>query len=111
MGVEMKAALSSGVILFAAGLCFAQDIEYRTVALRGDAAPGTDPGTTFFSFEDPMIDDEGNTAFVATLFGTGVTSDNQRGLWVERDGVLTLVAREGFQAPGQPSGVVFDWII
>ncbi len=107
----MKLILAASILVGLPRMLLAQDIEYRTVVLRGHVAPGTSAGTTFFGFEDPMIDDEGHVAFMANLFGNDVNADNERSLWVERNGTLTLVAREGSQAPGFPAGVVFDRII
>ncbi|MCA9272474.1 MAG: hypothetical protein KDA31_05450 [Phycisphaerales bacterium] len=106
MRIGLVGLLFSGLI----GACHGQAIEYRTVALRGNVAPGTSAGTTFFGFEDSMVDSEGNVAFVAVLFGNDVNVNNERGLWAEHQGVLTLIAREGDQAPGMPAGVLFDRI-
>ena len=43
-------------------------------------------------------------AFVATLTGSGVTSNNGTSLWMHDAGGLTMIAREGDQAPGLPAG-------
>lgn len=79
------------------------------VARTGDPAPGAGPGVNFaaFSLFDPVIDGGGRTVFRALLSGAGVTGDNNEGIWAEREGGLTLIAREGGTAPGAPAGVVF----
>ncbi len=69
--------------------------EIRTVALTGDQAPGTAPGVVFSNFNnvDPVINNAGQTAFYGILAGPGVSTDNDRGIWSEGAGTLTLVAR------------------
>lgn len=77
------------------------------VARAGNAAPGTPAGVNYLSFtaELPAINDAGNVAFRALLTGTGVSGTNDSGLWVERNGSLALVAREGAPAAGVEVGV------
>ncbi len=78
-----------------------------TIATTGDQAPGTPSGAVFSSFgSNPVLNDAGQTAYFGVLrTGTGgVDSTNDRGIW--RD--TTLVAREGSQAGGTPSGAVFS---
>ncbi|HWL94449.1 MAG TPA: thrombospondin type 3 repeat-containing protein [Phycisphaerae bacterium] len=79
------------------------------VALEGAAAPGTDNGVNFGSFEDalPLINAAGRTAFIGTLAGTGVGAGNNIGIWSEGQGDLALVARTGSAAPGTGEGVTF----
>ncbi len=80
----------------------------RPVALSGQAAPGT--STTFstvfgrFNVYDsiPVINDDGDVAFSATL--TGLIAGNLRlGIWAERDGVVEKVTFESESAPGSTS--------
>lgn len=77
----------------------------RTVILAGDQAPGTLAGAVFSGFSSPTLNSSGQVAFNASLqFGQGgVDETNNSGLWVENDGVLNMVAREGSQAPGTPT--------
>ncbi|MCH8839967.1 MAG: PEP-CTERM sorting domain-containing protein, partial [Planctomycetes bacterium] len=79
------------------------------VAREGDSAPGTPSGVNFRGFCCVrVLNGAGQTAFLGTLTGTGVTSSNDRGIWSEGGGAgLALVAREGDSAPGTPSGVNF----
>jgi hypothetical protein len=72
------------------------------VAREGSPAPGTGAGVNFGNFKDlaspinPAFNSAGQTAFFATLTGTGVTSLNNQGIWAE-DPLhnLRLIAREG----------------
>ena len=83
------------------------------VALTGTPAPGTSSGVNFFGFSrDVMLNNAGQTAFLGTLFGTGVdgrgATQNNTGIWSEGGGNgLALVARAGNAAPGTNSGVNF----
>lgn len=67
------------------------------VAREGEVAPGVSDGATFLRFEnDVLVNANGQTAFVAALTGSGVTSANNLGIWAEdSSGLLTLVARTG----------------
>ena len=79
------------------------------VAREGDQAPGTAIGVNFSSMNyEPVLNGAGQVAYFAGLTGTGVTNDNNSGIWSEGGGGgLALVAREGDQAPGTPVGVTF----
>jgi hypothetical protein len=83
--------------------------DVRTVALTGQQAPGMPSGANFewFAYALPVLNDVGQTAFVASLTGGGVVSTNNYGIWSEGSGSLTLVAREGSHAPGTPVGMTF----
>ncbi|MDZ4656850.1 MAG: hypothetical protein SH868_04645 [Bythopirellula sp.] len=82
---------------------------FRTVALSGQEAPGTG-GAVYQFIATPQIDAQGGTMFTALLALTGgVTSGDNTGLWSEGSGSLSLVARKGSQAPGAPSGALFDF--
>jgi hypothetical protein len=80
------------------------------VARSGTVAPGTG-GAKFSSFfKDPLVNSAGTVSFVDQLSGTGITSDNGKGLWTGLNADnLTLVARAGDAAPGTPAGTVFSW--
>jgi hypothetical protein len=80
----------------------------RTVALTGQPAPGTEPGTTFGGeLRDPVINNAGQVAFRGFVAGDSVivagpenVVGNSLGVWSEGSGELRLVAREGSSAPG-----------
>lgn len=82
---------------------------FRTAALTGTQAPGTPSGAVFGTFEVPVLNAAGQTAFYATLQTTagGVTSTSDSGIWSEGAGILSLVAREDSQAPGTNAGSKF----
>lgn len=90
-------------------------LTYRKVALTGEDAPGTEPGTRFAVFTTglnhsimvPRIDEAGRVAFIALLDGIGVDETNRSGIWGESGGPLSLLVRTGMQAPGTSAGVVF----
>jgi hypothetical protein len=71
----------------------------RVVAYAGQAAPGLG-NVQFLNFTGFTFNNDGNTAFSATLTGNGVTTDNDESIWVEDGGALQLIAREGDAAPG-----------
>jgi len=77
------------------------------VARAGDQAPDTLSGVNFQAFSSPVLNSAGNTAFHADLTGSSVDQTNNEGIWSERSGSLTLVARKGQQALGTPVGVTY----
>ena len=93
----------------------------QKVALAGEQAPGTDAGTVFKPFasilfaghsQSPQNDQDGNAAFYARLSDTGGGNvANDSGLWVQWDGVLSLVAREGDAAPEVAPGSQFKAVL
>lgn len=81
------------------------------VVREGDQVPGAPSGVKFGIFHFYIeSNDAGQIAFKSTLTGAGVDTSNDSGLWSEGSGTLKLVAREGDQAPGTPSGVFFDYL-
>ncbi len=70
------------------------DLAVRT----GNVAPGTSADFSFLS--SPDFNGAGQVAFWGELTGSGVTSNNNRGIWSEGSGALALVARTGDLAPG-----------
>jgi hypothetical protein len=83
-------------------------VSYNTHALKGDQAPGTDPGVVFSVFGTPVLNGTGQIAFTASVSGLGVNFQNDDGLWSEGAGSLSLIGRENFAAPGTPAGVLFN---
>lgn len=72
----------------------------RTVAISQMAAPGT-IDANFFVFTAPVLNNDAQVAFYASLSGPGVTPNvNQAGIWSERNGQLSLVVRLRDPAPG-----------
>ncbi len=77
------------------------------VALTGSPAPGTAEGVTFTSFfPGPVMNANGQVAITAWVTGEGVDGSNNFGVWAEdRNGLLTLVIREGDQIEVAPGDV------
>ena len=71
-----------------------QAIDFETVALAGQPAPGA-PSQFFRNFNAPLIDDEGRVAFQGDL-----NSSNDNAIWSGDPGALQLVARKNKPAPG-----------
>jgi hypothetical protein len=80
---------------------------FSPVVREGDPAAGTLNGELFLYGTNPLLDAAGRMLFQGALMGPGVDDTNDRGIWLENAGSLTLVAREGDQAPGVPNGVTF----
>ena len=66
-----------------------------TLTVRaGNTAPDTDGAAQFSSFEAPLLNNNGQTAFMASLTGATVDSTNNSGIWSEGGGGgLALVDR------------------
>jgi hypothetical protein len=81
----------------------AQPLQY--LARSGTQAPGAPEGALFDTiFRPPVINDSGETAFVATTRGVVVS-----GIWrSSTSGALSAVALSGTQAPGLPPGVNYS---
>jgi hypothetical protein len=110
-----QAAFYGGLTDGSVGLWSEGSGSLNLVARSGVQAPGAPLGVNL-SFSDglnpfhldwPLLNDAGQSAFVATLTGAGVTSANNWGVWSNGSGILELVARAGDQAYGTPSGMVF----
>lgn len=74
----------------------------------GQPAPGTGPGVVFSDVISAAVASNGHVLISAVVTGTGVTTDNNNGLWAGPPGSLALVAREGSQAPNLPANVRFS---
>jgi hypothetical protein len=80
------------------------------VARSGNQASGLPSGVYYSGFPQfgmPALNNIGQVAFGAYLGGSGVDLTNYQGIWVGATNNLTLVARNGSQAPGTLSGVKF----
>ena len=91
------------------GLWMWDPAQFGLVARSASAAPGTPTGAVFGQPLQPSFGD-GAMAFRSAL-GTGsggVTNSNESGLWVLENGLVNLLAREGFQAPGVAPGGLFN---
>lgn len=83
-------------------------VQYRTVALSGEIAPGTGGGALFDSFSSVIINESGQAAILGRIFGAQVDTTNNEGIWTEGGGPLDIVARAGDLAPNTESDTRFD---
>ncbi|MEZ6318681.1 MAG: GC-type dockerin domain-anchored protein [Phycisphaerales bacterium] len=71
----------------------------------GQALPGA-PGVTLLNPLGPAwIADSGTTLFRTALTGASITADNDWAICASSGGSLSVMAREGDQAPGAPAGI------
>lgn len=74
------------------------------IARTGDDPPPlTDDNDKFLSFDDPLLNNAGHTAFRAVIEGDGVVpvaGVNDRGIWSKTAADLRLIPRAGEVAPG-----------
>lgn len=97
------------------GLWLADAHGVRKIAREADQAPGEPTGVVFSSFANATdhhrFNDNGQSAFYANLrddSGNGLVDlDSNSSYWLDTNGGLQLLAREGSQAPGLPAGAVF----
>ena len=77
---------------------------------EGAAAPGTAAGVNYSSMDFSLTPNaSGQSAFIAQVTGSGVTTANDRGIWSGIPGGVGLVAREGNPAPGAGAGVNYNF--
>lgn len=77
------------------------------IAREDNPVPGGLAGVRFGSLANPVLNSNGQTAFVSYLRGDDIDSTNDQGVWSEGIGTLSLVAHKGDQAPGMDTGVSF----
>ncbi|MCB1093966.1 MAG: fibronectin type III domain-containing protein [Verrucomicrobiae bacterium] len=68
------------------------------LAKVGDAAPGT--SASFAQVFDPVFNRNGDVSFIGRIGGAGVDPSNEQGIWSDKSGNLSLLARTGSPAPG-----------
>ena len=78
------------------------------VTRTGDVAPGT-ASATYSSLSNPVYNDHNQCAFEALLkvVSGQATSSTEQGIWSDSSGTLSLVARQGSQAPQCSTGANF----
>lgn len=76
------------------------------VARKNMQAPGASPGQVLSQFLDVVLGEAGEVLIEANLNGPGVHyPTNHSGLWIAKQGNLSLVSRGGDQVPGADDGV------
>ncbi|MGB8166229.1 MAG: choice-of-anchor tandem repeat NxxGxxAF-containing protein, partial [Chthoniobacteraceae bacterium] len=83
---------------------WAQEWKLTPLALRGSAAPDSGTGTTFLNFSKGTMNAAGDVAFVATLTGSTIGVANDAGIYLAKNGALSLVLRRGGDVPGLADG-------
>jgi hypothetical protein len=80
--------------------------QFNMLARENAPAPDVGSGVNYSALEGYIPSDDGTLVFRASLGGAGVTTQNRWAVFSDRDeGEVHLVARDGDQAPGTPSGV------
>jgi hypothetical protein len=101
-------ATLSGASASNAGIFLGAPGSVALLARKGSPAPaGAGVNYSNFGFETHAINTSGKGAFSCELTGTGVTFENDRGLWSGAPGSVALLAREGDPAPGTGAGVTY----
>ncbi len=73
-----------------------------------DPAPGTDALYKSISGSPVIaVSDSGRVLFKASLQGSNVTTANDSAIFLGKPGAVSLLVREGSQAPGLAAGIVF----
>lgn len=68
-----------------------------------DPPPVTQDNDQFLTFDDPVLNNAGHTAFRALIYGAGidpVAGVNDRGIWAKTAADLNVIPRAGEEAPG-----------
>jgi hypothetical protein len=81
------------------------------LALEGMEVPGLPSGTKvrnlFPDWSQPVLDEQGDAFFVATLEGPEIDINRSWSIWRGHPGDLRLLVRAGEPAAGMPDGVAF----
>ncbi|MDB6172923.1 MAG: Branched-chain amino acid transporter, amino acid-binding protein [Chthoniobacteraceae bacterium] len=89
---------------------------WAAFAREGALAPiaSSNDGPRYAAFFDPVVNEAGQVAFLATLQGAGVKANNKSGLFCGEPNYLRLAARLGDSAPdadGTPTAAVWSKFI
>lgn len=75
------------------------------VLLEEQPAPGAGPDVRFLTFNGAAINRVGHVLTRGSLYGPGVHSGNNQGMWFADEGELRLIARNGDPAAGVPGAM------
>lgn len=78
-----------------------------TVLAPGSHVPGFGSDVHFTDFGSPAINGQGAIAFTGFIAGTGITTLNNKGIWLENNGQLQLLAQAGQPVPGLGGAITF----
>src|SRR5690606_9721005 len=82
--------------------CAKAQLQYRTAALSGQAAPGAPPGVRYGVFEPPVINDAGDVGYRVFLHGSF-----NMAIYGGPSAAPQLIARGDGAAPVTPGGVYY----
>lgn len=84
---------------------------WQVLAREGSPAPVTPAGPLYAALLDPVSNDNGKVAFIASLQGRGITTTNRIALFTGTPENLTAIARTGAHPPdetGAPTSAVWS---
>lgn len=91
-----------------AGIWMGNGQSLALVVREGQPVPALGPNITLAATPRVLgIANDGAVLFRSTLAGPSVIPSNNEALLVAHDGVISVVARRGLQAPGRPVGIVY----
>ncbi len=111
MRVRINSKTLAVASLFVLGQCAEAAIDFRTIALSGQQAPGAPSGQTLdisaLTGAVATVNSSGDIAFASYLQRPGLPAASW-GIWKNVGGTgLHLVVESGMQEPGKPAGVNF----
>ena len=76
--------------------------------LAGEQVPGFADGVVFNDFNFPIpLNNSGQAAFLSSILGPDINPFSRRSIFSGGSGSLSLIAREGGEAPGDADGAMF----
>src|SRR4051812_42783141 len=81
------------------------------LARTGQPAAGFAPGITYQSLACNALINGGYSSFQGYVAGPGITTANDQTYWYSSAGQVSVVAREGTQAPGTDPGVLYSGLM
>jgi hypothetical protein len=114
--ISFSAVLAGTVATSNSGIWTENGGTLRAIVVEGSDAPGTAVGAKFGNFTlhgtSYSSNEAGQIVFPAQLQqgSGGVTNSNDRGIWIDNGGLLSLVAREASPAPDVAPGGTFATI-
>ena len=74
---------------------------WSVFARKNDPAPVTPAGPLYATLRDPLVNDAGQIAFIASLQGPGLTPYNRAGIFAGLPGTQAIIARLGAHSPDE----------
>ncbi|MDQ3438754.1 MAG: PEP-CTERM sorting domain-containing protein [Planctomycetota bacterium] len=89
------------------GLWAGQPGDLTKVARIGEQVPGLIAGVNYLDLFNANVNNNGNLIFRAAATGAGVTTGNDGLVMLRSTSTVSVLAREGDQAPGAPAGILY----